>query len=152
MEDLEDVTIGDPNGVTIDVTVEPEPAPEPASETVVVVEAPQGDGSMALVELNHERRITLLEARMSAVEGVAATASVDAEVAIDLADQAVEAAAETDADIAEVETVVDEVVADDLADDGVDVNGDGKVDTKDVPPNSARRHWLFRSRDEWKRN
>lgn len=126
--------------VSVDVAI-PESEPAPDSPTVVVV---TNDESDKTTDLDHESRITALEIAVEALSAQVANAAISADVAMAVADEAASAA--TDA----VEIAADSAeVAEEVSDDVADLAPAEDTDDE-IVPESARPHWMFRSRDEWR--
>lgn len=134
-------------------TVEAPDAVVEASPTIVV-ESGESDGSESGEDLDHalevERRLTALEHETR--ELWSAVAPLEQEVATQTAVQ--EATVEAVVDQAEeqdaLEDAVTEEVEQSLSEDESEGIGEVLSQEDDEAPTTARRHWLFRSRDEWR--
>ncbi len=113
------------------VMEEPETEPEVPVEIAVDQASRLGGLEVAVAGLIDEMR----ELRDAVTQTEAVTEAVVDEVV------------ETAAEVEEMGEVVTETAAD-TVDDAPDLDGDGEPD---VPPETARQHWMFRPAREWRR-
>lgn len=140
----------------VEVTVEVEPQDDAAPETVVessptvIVESGGDEGTVTEDELNR----AVEEAREQTALEIAVAGLIEGQDVILSRLTALEGSQEvvTDVvmDVAEEQAVMADALTEEVQESvgaGEDLDGDGEPD---VAPQTARRHWLFRSLDEWR--
>lgn len=140
----------------VEVTVEVEPPEETAPETVVessptvIVETGSDDGTVTEAELDR----AVEEAREQTALEIAVAGLIDSQEAIvarlDALDAVTSSEAQVLTDVIDTQQDMADALTEEVQEsvgEGEDLDGDG---IPDEAPQTARRHWLFRSLSEWR--